>query len=128
MGHSNLIKLNFNVDPFRFFEVEKFHPQVTDDASSENNSQGSVNSMKDVTRMISSGAVKTRKGLLNVTKYLVGENSGVKLNGGIMDQSGKDGLQADEVLAYPGTPMAHEQSARSAAGIWLRHNNVKCNP
>lgn len=52
-----------------------------------------------------------------LTEFLTDENQKVRMNGGIIDISGFDGLDKTELINPIGTDERYQQRARSAAKI-----------
>lgn len=63
-----------------------------------------------------------------LTEFLADDKEKVRINGGIIDITGFDGLPKTEIINPVGTEERFQQRARSSAKIYLKYKGNDCDP
>ena len=125
-------KLDSNIDPFQFLGIPDFKSDTTSPKkkilptphSAPSFSPIHLNSINDLPAYFEKGDLNSIQGLKAMTRFLTEDDERLLDNGGVFDESGFDGVEADVAELYsPGSENREKERAKSASILFYRKVN-----
>jgi len=113
-------------DPFRSLGIPDLNPkQILEELDSspsqitKNEEVPRLRSIEDLPKFLKNTKINEEEAIQVLTRFLIQDDLTLKKYGVVYDQSGFDGIQANEKISPVGTEERLIQRARSAANIWV---------
>jgi hypothetical protein len=113
-------------DPFRSLGIPDLNPKQILEELDSSSSQKTKNeevprlrSIEDLPKFLKNTKINAEEAIQVLTRFLIQDDVTLKKYGVVYDQSGFDGIQANEKIYQVGTEERLIQRARSAAYIWV---------
>lgn len=119
-------------DPFRSLGIPDLNPkQLLEELDTSHSKKNKIEevprlrSIQDLPNFLKNSKLNEDEAIAVLTRFLIQDDITLKKYGVVYDQSGFDGIQANEKISPIGTEERLIQRARSAANIWVNYQSIE---
>ena len=122
-------KLDSSIDPFKALGIPDFKADYDDSKNSKKLGKSSIsvksavrlNSINDLPKLFESGDLNSLQGFKSMTRFLTEDDDKLIENGGVFDETGFDGADAEAAELYkPGSLTRDKERAKSASLLYVK--------
>lgn len=114
-------KLDSNIDPFQILGIPDFKKDLSSGISKTSRNPLHLTSLSDMPKLFESQDFESISGFKAMTRFLTEDDENLFNNGGVFDETGFDGTDAEAASLYSiGSESRNVERVKSAANLWVK--------